>query len=318
MWQNKNSIVLIDGNAIMHRAYHGINRGFVPVWNQMPVGMVYGFASTLLSVIEHLRPEHILVAFDTKEPTFRHKLDPEYKAHRTPTPDDFYPQVPLIEELLAALQITVVKAPGFEADDICGTFAAQAAAKKMNVRIVSGDLDYTQLINEYIHLVKLNGKIDQSPIYGPAEVEARFGVTPEQMIDFKALVGDSSDNFKGLGGCGPKTASEWIQRWGTLNKIFENKSKLSPKWQEKLETEKDYVRQCQILAKIKIDVPVEFDWNNNFSIPEESTQAFFEKLNFRSLSARLFKLIKKLEQPIKFEQKKSSEKDEKMDQLSLF
>ncbi len=318
MWQNKNSFVLIDGNALMHRAYHGINRGFVPVWNNMPIGMVYGFASTLLSVLEHLRPERIIVAFDTKEKTFRHKLDTEYKAHRTPTPNDFYAQIPLVEELLRAFNIPFLKVPGFEADDICGTLAVQAAKKNMDVRIVSGDLDYSQLLSTKINLVKLNGKIDQSPIYTPAEVKARFGVTPEQMIDFKALVGDSSDNFKGLGGCGPKTAAEWLQRWETLDNIFDHTQDLSMKWREKLETEESYVRQCKVLAKIKTDVPVEINWDSQFDIPNDSLQSFFEKLNFRSLNGRLFRLNKKLEQQQNIEQKNVSKKSIQEEQLQLF
>lgn len=318
MWQNKNSIVLIDGNAVMHRAYHGINRGFVPVWNQMPVGMVYGFASTLISVIEHLRPEKIVVAFDTKEKTFRHKLDTEYKAHRKPTPHDFYPQVPLVEELVTALGIQIIKAPGFEADDICGTLAVEAAKKNIDARIVSGDLDYTQLITDRIHLVKLNGKIDQSPIYGPAEVEARFGIKPEQIIDFKALVGDSSDNFKGLAGCGPKTAAEWIQRWNTLDEIFEHKYELSDKWREKLEAEEAYVRQCKVLSAIKTDIPLPFNWDEKFSFPLETSQEFFEKMNFRNLATRLLKLNKKIAQNKTPEQNSDTKKDEGDYQLALF
>jgi DNA polymerase I len=318
MWQNKNSFVLIDGNAVMHRAYHGINRGFVPIWNNMPVGMVYGFASTLLSTIEHLRPERLIVAFDTKEPTFRHKLDKEYKAHRTPTPNDFYAQIPLVEELLTAFHIPFLKLPGFEADDICGTLAIQAEKKGMNVRIVSGDLDYSQLLNSKINLVKLNGKIDQSPIYGPAEVKARFGVTPEQMIDFKALVGDSSDNFKGLSGCGPKTAAEWIQQWSTLDNIFNNKENLSIRWRDKLEIEEPYIRQCKILAEIKTDVPVEINWDSIFNISNDTVQQFFEKLNFKSLVGRLLRLNKKIEQGFNIEQKSSSKGVNQNAQLPLF
>jgi DNA polymerase-1 len=188
----------------------------------------------------------------------------------------------------------------------------------MDAYIVSGDLDYTQLVNDHIHLVKLNGKIDQSPLYGPAEVQARFGVTPEQMIDFKALVGDSSDNFKGLSGCGPKTAAEWLQRWHSLENIFQHKEELSPAWQQKIIAEESYIRQCQTLAKIKIDVPLLFQWNDLFVFSEESISPFFEKLKFQSLSHRLSKLNKKIEQGFLHEQKKEPKKDEHDEQLSLF
>jgi DNA polymerase-1 len=284
----------------------------------MPVGMVYGFASTLISLIEHLHPGRIFVAFDTKESTFRHDLDARYKAQRTAAPDDFYPQLPLIEDLLTAFQIPILKVPGFEADDICGTLAVQASEKKLNALIVSGDLDYLQLVNESIHLVKLNGKIDQSPIYGPAEVEARFGVKPSQIVDFKSLVGDSSDNFKGLTGCGPKTAAEWIQRWGTLDNILKHKDDFPLHWREKLDKEESYVRQCQTLAKIETSTPVKVQWDIAFSLPEKSAQAFLENIQFRSLSTRLFKLIKNIEQKKISEQKSSPKNNDKIDQLSLF
>lgn len=318
MLQNKNSLVLLDGNALMHRAYHGINRGFVPVWNNMPVGMVYGFASTVLSLIEHLRPERLVVAFDTKEPTFRHKLDSEYKAHRKPTPDDFYDQVPLVDELLTAFNIRVIKMPGFEADDICGSLAVQGAEKGVDAKIVSGDLDYSQLLTDKIHLVKLNGKIDQSPIYTPAEVKARFGVTTDQMVDFKALVGDSSDNFKGLSGCGPKTAAEWLQRWGTLSNIFDHKEELSSRWKEKLENEKDYVMQCRVLSEIKTDIDINYSWDEKFTFSSEGANDFLGKMNFKSLQGRLMKMNKKLEQPISKEQKDTPKKNEDDGQMALF
>ena len=318
MLQSKNSLVLLDGNALMHRAYHGINRGFVPTWNSMPVGMVYGFASTLLSILEHLRPERLIVAFDTKEKTFRHDLDPEYKAHRKPTPDDFYPQIPLIFELLEAFNIKIIKLPGFEADDICGSLAVQGADKGLDVKIVSGDMDYTQLMTDKIHLVKLNGNIDQSPIYTPAEVVARFGIIPDQMVDYKALVGDSSDNFKGLSGCGPKTASEWIKTWGSLNSIITHKEELPARWQDKLDNEMDYVMQCKVLSKIKTDLETGYDWDETFEFNSHDAGLFFDKINFRSLSNRLLKLNKKLEQPISKDQNSESKKSDNEGQMALF
>ncbi len=318
MLQNKKSLVLLDGNALMHRAYHGINRGFVPTWNDMPVGMVFGFASTLLSLIEHTRPERLIVAFDTKEKTFRHKLDAEYKAQRKPTPDDFYPQIPLIDEMLKAFNIEVIKMPGFEADDVCGSLAVQGAEKGMQVQIVSGDMDYTQLMTDKIHLLKLNGKIDASPIYTPAEVVARFGITPEQMVDFKALVGDSSDNFKGLSGCGPKTATEWMQRWETLDNIFAHKDELSSRWAEKLVTEKDYVMQCRVLSEIKKDLDTGYNWEETLAFNSDAAGEFFDKIGFKSLQGRLFRLNKKLEQPISGEQKAAPKKKEDDGQMALF
>lgn len=318
MLQSKNSLILLDGNSLMHRAYHGVNRGFIPVWEGMPVGMVFGFASTLLSLIDHTHPGRLVVAFDTKEPTFRHKLDAKYKAQRKPTPDDFYVQIPLLDELLEACDIRVIKMPGFEADDICGSLAVQGAERGLDVTIVSGDMDYSQLITDKIKLLKLNGKIDQSPVYTEAEVIARFGVSPKQMVDYKALVGDSSDNFGGLNGCGPKTASEWIQRWGSLNNIIEHANELPERWKAKLEEEMDYVMQCRVLSEIKTDMEIEYNWDEVFELSEKGLNEFFEKLSFKSLQNRLFKMNKKSEQENIPDQKSAPKKEDNEGQMSLF
>ena len=189
------TFVVIDGNSIMYRAYHGVGKGFVPVWNEMPVGMVYGFALTLIHTLDHFRPDSLAITFDTKEKTFRHQMCPEYKAQRTAAPDDFYPQIPLIHELADCFQIKTLAQPGFESDDLIGSLV-QLVPDDLAVRIVSLDLDFTQLLTERIKLVKVRGKIADSPIYGPEETIARFGVRPDQMVDFKAITGDSSDNFK--------------------------------------------------------------------------------------------------------------------------
>ncbi len=310
------TVVLIDGNALMHRAYHAVK--FAPTYENKPVGMVYGFASMLINAIEHFHPNHLVIAFDTKEKTFRHKMDENYKAHREKADDDFYAQIPLVFECIEHFQLPVLTAPGFEADDIIGTLAKKAEKAEKSVKIMSGDLDFLQLVNENIVLMKPNGKVQDSISYGPDETLARYGVTPDQIVDYKALVGDSSDNYKGLPGCGPKTAAKLLQEYGTLDNLFKNLNHLDPKLRKKFEENKDDVLHCQELAQLKLDVPIEFDFNESFDFAPEETMQFFQKINFPSLLGRYQRLIKNYDQEKNKEQINYTEKDDKKEQMSLF
>ncbi|MCF7847034.1 MAG: hypothetical protein K9M51_03310 [Candidatus Gracilibacteria bacterium] len=322
MLENKSSpktLILLDGNALMHRAYHGLNKHFVPVLDGEPVGMVYGFASTLLNAINYFQPDLLVVTFDTKEKTFRHEMDHEYKAHRVAAPDDFYAQIPRVFALLESFELPVLKAPGFESDDLIGTLTLQAVDRNFDVKILSGDLDFTQLVSDRVKLVKLNGKIEAAPVYGPEEVESRYGLKPEQMVDFKAIVGDSSDNYAGVPGIGPKTAEKLLQQFGTLQNVWQQIESVEPaSLQKKLLQHKDQVEHCQSLAGIHTDVPVEFDWEAAFHFAEEKTDAFFEKMKFHSLRNRYQKLIKKYDQKKNSVPKKSSGKPSPEEQMSLF
>ena len=312
------TIILVDGNALMHRSYHGVNKGFIPVWKGMKIGMVYGFGSMLLHIIQHFRPDTIIVTFDTKEKTFRHEADANYKAQREKAPDDFYVQIPYIYELLESFEIPVLKLPGFESDDLIGTLAHNADKKEHDVKILSGDLDFLQLISENVSLVRFNGRIEQQIPYGPKETLARYGIEPKQMIDFKAIVGDSSDNFKGIVGIGPKTATNLLQEFGTLDKIYEHVEELAPKVRDKFIEQKDQALHCKMLATIKTDVPIEYDLDAKFELCPDKTLAFLEKMEFRSLVNRFHVLNRKLAQPQKIEQKKQSKKEPNEEQLSMF
>ena len=146
------------------------------MWNDMNVGMLYGFISTLLNAISYFRPQIIVVSFDSRQKTFRHELFPQYKAQRSKTPDDFFQQIPLVKEALRAFEIEYLSRAGYEADDIIGTVAKKLETEDFRVKILSGDLDFTQIVNDHIKLIKISGKIEQSPVYGKKEVEARFGV----------------------------------------------------------------------------------------------------------------------------------------------
>lgn len=286
----KKHCVLIDGNAVMHRAYHGIGKGhFVPVYNDMAVGMVYGFVSTVLGILQEFDPEYILVTFDTKEKTFRHEIDPNYKANRSKAPDDFYCQMPHIYDALKAFGITYLAQPGFESDDLIGSCVKMAEHQYdfENIYIASGDYDFLQLVGDRVKLLKLNGAIDKSPLMGEAETRARFGVSPEQIIDYKALVGDSSDNYKGIEGLGPKTAENLFAEHGDLKSMYEAVEGLPGKLKDKFKDQKDYVYHCQHLATIKTDIPVSVDMSPVYDLPFDEVETFLDTIGFPSLKGRL-------------------------------
>lgn len=316
------NIVLIDGNALMHRSYHGVGKGFIPMYEGMPIGMVFGFASTLLHILDYIHPDVVFVTFDTKEKTFRHEMDSDYKAHRTKAPDDFYPQVPYIYELLDSFDIPVFKKPGYESDDIIGTIALKGKSKNNDIKILSGDLDFLQLVDDHVKLMKFNGKIEKSEIYGPEETYERYGVRPDQIIDFKALTGDSSDNYKGIVGLGPKTATKFLQEYESIKGIYTHLDELPEKWRERFEENKDYVVHCQKLAEIHTDVPVEFSFDQAFRFAPDSSLSFFQKMKFGSLEMRYQKLYKNFAQEesgLEKAKEKSKESEKpKVEQGSLF
>ncbi len=312
------TIILVDGNSLMHRSYHGVNKGFIPVWKGMKIGMVYGFASMLLHIIDHFRPDTFIVTFDTKEKTFRHEADENYKAQREKAPDDFYVQIPYVYELLESFDIPVLKLPGFESDDIIGTLAHNANGKTHEVKILSGDLDFLQLVSDHISLVRFNGPVEQQIPYGPKETLARYGIEPKQMIDYKAIIGDSSDNYKGILGIGPKTALKLLQEFGTLEKIYKHVDELPDKVREKFEKQKDQALHCKALATIKTDVPIDFDLEKKFELHPDKIITFLEKMEFHSLVNRFHRVNKNIAQPKKIEQKNNTTKEDSQEQLALF
>ncbi len=310
------NLVLIDGNALMHRAYHAVK--FAPMYEGKPIGMVYGFSSMLINIIEIFRPDVLFIAFDTKEKTFRHEMDENYKAHREKADDEFYDQIPLIFECVDHFEIPVLSLPGYEADDIIGTLAVSGSGQGFSVKILSGDLDFLQLASDRIKLVKPNGKIQDSLIYGAEETYARYGVTPEQIVDYKAMVGDSSDNYKGIPGCGPKTASLLLQEYGSLTNIYANLDLLKPKLKDKFETYRNDAFHCQKLARIKLDVPVDYSFDTPFCFVSDKTLMFLEKMKFVSLVSRYQRVINNYEHSDNVEQKSESVSATDSLQMSMF
>ncbi|MDD2646552.1 MAG: 5'-3' exonuclease H3TH domain-containing protein [Patescibacteria group bacterium] len=208
--------IVIDGPAVIHRAWHALPKLTDP--RGRSVSAVYGFISLLLKLIREQQPKYIAVAFDTKALTFRHEAYKEYKEGRVKQPQEFYDQFAIIKELLNAFGIKFVEQPGFEADDLIGTLVDKSDKENL---IVTGDLDTLQLVNSQTKVYFLHKGISDIKIYDQEAIEQRYGLTPRQLIDFKAMRGDPSDNIGGIKGIGEKTALVLLQKFGSLEKIYE-------------------------------------------------------------------------------------------------
>ena len=219
--------IIIDGNAIIHRAFHAIP----PMTNKdgLVLNAVYGFTSILLRTIKELQPDYLAVAWDLKAPTFRHKEYKEYKAGRVKQPQELYDQMVLVKELLTAMQIPVLECEGFEADDIIATVATNNKKEKVKTIIVTGDMDTLQLVDKDTEVYTMKKGVNDIAVYDVLAVQERYGLGPEQMVDYKALRGDPSDNIPGVKGIGEKTASELIQKFGSVEKMYQQQKK----WEEK-------------------------------------------------------------------------------------
>lgn len=288
MSKNPKKLVLIDGNAIIHRAYHALpplttKRGEL-------VNAVYGFTSVLLKVISELKPDYILATFDLKGPTFRHEEYKEYKATRVKAPDELYAQFDRVKEVVRAFNIPIYEKEGFEADDVIGTMAAQAE-KETGVEniIVTGDLDTLQLIDDKTKVYALRRGMSDTTIYDEEAVAKRYGLKPEQMVDYKGLRGDPSDNIPGVKGIGEKTAGELIQKYGSIENIYRNLAEIKGALHEKLERDKSQALLSKRLATIDKNVPVKLDLSQAVTreFDRQKIVNLFQELNFFSLIKRL-------------------------------
>jgi len=285
----KKVLVLIDSNAVIHRAFHALP----PLTRKdgTPSGAVYGYALTLLSVIDQLKPDYIAATFDLEGPTFRHKQFKQYKATRVKAPDELYEQIPLVKEMLQSYGVPIYEKKGFEADDILGTLTKDPALeKKVDSVIVTGDLDTLQLVDDDTSVFTLRRGIKDTVLYDTKEVVRKIGLRPEQVVDYKALRGDPSDNIPGVKGIGEKTAVNLLKKYKTLDKVLENIEKVEPKAvREKLQREKKQALLSRKLAMIKTDVEVDFDLEScgkeNFILG--GLAEIFRKMEFYSLFKRV-------------------------------
>ncbi len=251
-------VVLIDGHSILNRAFYGVpdltnNEG-------LHTNAVFGFLNILFKVIEDEKPDNITVAFDLKEPTFRHKLYDAYKGTRKPAPEEFRQQVPLIKEVLSAMGICIVSKAGYEADDILGTLAKSYERDGYKVSILSGDRDMLQLASDNItiRIPKTKGGNKEVEDYSALDVFAKYGVTPEEFISVKALMGDTSDNIPGAAGIGEKTATKLVAQYHTIDNIYANIDNIGGnKAKNALIESKEMVELSFVLARIDTNVPLD-------------------------------------------------------------
>ena len=281
-------LVILDGNALVHRAYHALPP-FKTKKGQL-VNAVYGFTSIVFRLIQDLKPDYLVATFDLPGPTFRHAEYQEYKAKRVKPPQELYDQFPLIKEIVKALEIPIYEKKGFEADDLIGTIVHKVAKQKIKSVIVTGDLDTLQLINKYVNVYTPKG-IKETIVYDIEAVKKRYGLNPNQMIDYKGLRGDPSDNIPGVPGVGEKTATELIKEFGSLEKLYQalETSDLNPKLKARLLEYKEDAFFSQKLVTIKKDVPFDFNltkcrWGK---FNHSKVVKLLKKLEFRSLIERL-------------------------------
>ncbi len=289
MAKTPKKLVLLDGNALIHRAFHALP----PLTTKKGelVNAVYGFSSVLLRVIKELDPDYLLASFDLPGKTFRHEEYEQYKAHRVKAPDELYAQIARIKEIVRAFNIPICEAPGFEADDVIGTMVAQSEQNEEAIEniIVTGDMDTLQLVSPKTRVYALRKGMSDVVLYDEKLVRERYGLTPEQFVDFKALRGDASDNIPGVKGIGEKTAVELIKEYGTLDEIYDSLSKLKPSVREKLEKGRDSAVMSKRLASIVRDVPVELDISKAVvkDFDREKVVKIFQELGFNSLVKRI-------------------------------
>ena len=252
-------LVLLDGHAMVHRAFHAIQNPLTLRRTGEEVRGVYGFTQMLLRAIETLRPTHLILTFDYPTPTFRHDLFEDYKAQRPSMPQELSNQFPHIRRLMEAFQVPILELDRYEADDLLGTLSAQASEKGLDTVIITGDTDTLQLVGPRVRVL-LQYSTQKQTIYGETEVRERFGgLTPEQVIDYKAICGDTSDNIPGVPGVGPKTASKLLLEFGDIQGILDHLEQLPARQAAVFEEHRERVLRGRTLVTIVRDAPVELD-----------------------------------------------------------
>ena len=307
---------LIDGHALAYRMYFALTAGSnTQRWQTSkgePTAGVYGFARELLRILEQEKPEYLAVAFDVGK-TFRDEIFPSYKGTRAKMPDDLRTQIERIREMVDVFNIPRLEMDGYEADDVLGSIANIAAKEGMGTKIITGDRDLLQLVGKRI-AVYLAG--DEQNYVTDEDVIRKLGVRPDQVVDYKAIVGDKSDNIPGVPGVGEKTAVSLLEKFGTLDNIYKNIDKVENRWKTKLEQGKDSAYLSYDLARIRIDLPVKLDLEKAkaHDFDAGKIEAFFLDMEFRTLIKTLDRLTGKESSP----QAESPTRKGRTGQLSMF
>ncbi len=290
-------LLLLDGHSLAYRAFFALPVENFATTTGQPTNAVYGFTSMLINVLRDEQPTHVAVAFDVGRQTFRSEMWTEYKAGRSETPTDFRGQVSLIKEVLEALAVPMVTAEGFEADDVIATLATQAEAEGMDVLVVTGDRDTLQLVDDKVTVLMTRKGISDMTRFTPAEVEAKYGLTPAQYPDFAALRGDPSDNLPGIPGVGEKTAARWVREFGSLDALVDRVDEVKGKTGDALRENLAAVVRNRQLTELMRDVALDVgphdlhvgQWDR------EEVHKLFDTLQFRVLRERLYQTLQAVE-----------------------
>ncbi|MEO0802075.1 MAG: 5'-3' exonuclease H3TH domain-containing protein [Cyanobacteria bacterium J06642_2] len=299
-------LLLVDGHSLAYRAFYAFalsREGGLRTSTGIPTSVSFGFIKSLLDVLTQEHPTHVAVAFDTRQPTFRHEADDTYKAGRQETPEEFFIDILNLEDLLHALNIPVLKAPGFEADDILGTLA-QRIPTGASAKILSGDRDLFQLVDRErgISVLYMGGSYAQrgsssAPIeYGPAEVRDKLGITPTQVVDYKALCGDSSDNIPGVRGIGAKTAVKLLTEYGSLENVYASLGDMKGAIRKKLVEGEESAKHSQFMARIEVNVPLNVEINDLklSGFEPDAVLPLLQKLEFQAFIRKISDLQQQL------------------------
>ena len=288
--QKGQKLFLIDGSALAYRSYFAFIQN--PLINSRGenTSAIYGFIRTLFKIFDEEKPDYIAVVFDTSEPTFRHKAYKAYKATREKMPDEMSEQLPILRQVIEALRIPIIEVPGYEADDILATLALKAKERGLQVFLVTSDKDLMQLVDSDIKIYNLRRRIDDAEILGPPEVEEKMGVPPEQIRDFLALVGDSSDNIPGVPKVGKKTAQSLLREYRSLDNLLDHLDEVaSNSVRESLRQNTEQARVSQQLVTLDTNVPIDLDLDRlRLKEPDQQkTLELFTRLEFASLMDRI-------------------------------
>ncbi|HLN64638.1 MAG TPA: 5'-3' exonuclease H3TH domain-containing protein, partial [Symbiobacteriaceae bacterium] len=253
----KRKLILLDGNSLANRAFYAVR--LFSTSDGVFTNAVYGFLNMLFKLVEEEKPDYLAVAFDKGGATFRHEAFAEYKGTRKGAPDEFKPQLELLREVLTALNVPWFRMDRFEADDLIGTLSKQASAKGVDALVVTGDRDALQLIDDHVTVMYNRKGISDVILYDPAKLKEELGLSPSQIIDMKALMGDTSDNIPGVPGVGEKTALKLLQDYQTVDGVYEHLNEIKGALKEKLAAGHESAMKSKWLATISLEAPVAFD-----------------------------------------------------------
>lgn len=285
-------LFLLDAYALIYRSYYAFIKSPRINSKGLNTSAIMGFVNTLNEVLAKEKPTHIGVAFDPAGPTFRHEAFPEYKAQREATPEDIKKAVPIIKDILRAMRIPILEAPGYEADDVIGTLATKAAEAGVDTYMLTPDKDYAQLVGDRVSMYRPRHGDAGYEVMGPKEVEAKYGLSsPSEVIDLLGLMGDTADNIPGCPGVGEKTAAKLIAEFGTVENLLANTDRLKGALKKKVENNAKQIEFSKFLATIKTDVPIELNLDElrTEQPDEEKLLKLYDELEFKTLANRIIK-----------------------------